>query len=149
MSLQGFERYWFNVLLMQLFKRAGLFSDEWEEGEFISTDNLLESFNYFDKRSLKYAPITSKDISDSLQKLCPSAIKDRQATNLGQRRGYVLPNIKTAKSEFEIAINCCINWDEVGSENAESNDPELEEIWESELAMFAMTCHITWQAQTQ
>lgn len=148
-SLQGFDRYWFNVLLTQEITKPGLMSEDWEEGTFITTEILISGLNQFDKRSLKYSPTTSKDVADAMQRLCPSARKDRQATTWGQRRGYVLPNIDIGKREFEGALNCRIDWDEVDSDNAESIDSELEEIWESELAMFAMTCHITWQAKTQ
>jgi len=149
MSLQGFDRYWFNALLTQEITKPGLMSEDWEEGAFITTEILISGLNQFDKRSLKYSPTTSKDVADAMQRLCPSARKDRQATTWGQRRGYVLPSIDIGKREFEVALNCRIDWDKVDSDNAESNDSELEEIWESELAMFAMTCHITWQAQTQ
>jgi hypothetical protein len=149
MSLQGFDRYWFNVLTTGSLSKYQSMSEEWGATGFVKTETIIGNYNEFDKRSLKYSPTTSKDVADALARLCPSAKKSRQSTGFGQHRGYVLPTLENSRREFEAVYNCRIDWDDVDSKNTKVVEPQLEEIWESELATFSMTCHITWQAQTQ
>jgi hypothetical protein len=149
MSLQGFDRYWFNVLTTGSLSKYQSMSEEWGATGFVKTETIIGNYNEFDKRSLKYSPTTSKDVADALARLCPSAKKSRQSTGFGQHRGYVLPTLENSRREFEALYNCRIDWGDVDSKITKVIEPQIEEIWESELATFATTCHITWQAQTQ
>jgi hypothetical protein len=109
LSLQGLNRYWYEVLA------AGYFNiryntSAWSSPRFVATNTILESYQEFDKRSQKFVPTVSKDIADTLARLCPSAKKGRQKDNFGQHRGYELPDLATARKEFEAAYHCNIDW---------------------------------------
>jgi len=153
MSLQGFDRYWFEVLMTgRIGYEKSNYSIQrdiyWEDHDFISSTDLVDQYQRFDKHSQKFAASITKDISDAIARLCPSAKKDRQTDHRSTKRGYVLPELSIARQEFEHAYNVTIDWDESAPEEELSLMSE-EPIWESDLAMFAMTCHELWQPQPQ
>jgi hypothetical protein len=118
-SLQGFERYWFEVL------SAGDFSGRddttqplhgWNTPTFMPTGLLLELYKEFNKNAQRYQTVQSADVVDAVIRLCKSAQADRQvykpsygATG-GQRRGLSLPDLATARQEFEVAMGGEVNW---------------------------------------
>jgi hypothetical protein len=112
LSLQGFDRYWFEVLLTETFERNPYSSTSWRDGVFIGTHAIMQGFQAFDKRSQRFTPTVSKEIADAVSRLCPSAQKDRQAVGTEQKRGYRLPTLQTARSEFEFAFKCKVEWDQ-------------------------------------
>ncbi|MCX7253109.1 MAG: hypothetical protein NTX83_02035 [Burkholderiales bacterium] len=120
----------------------------WEDQSFVSSNDLVDLYQRFDKHSQKFATSITKDIADAIARLCPSAKKDRQTDHRSTKRGYVLPEMSIARQEFEHAYNVVIDWDESAPEKELSLMSE-EPIWESDLAMFAMTCHELWQPQPQ
>ena len=150
MSLEGFDRYWFEVLTAGRFGYSTYlgttFDDCWTDSEFVATTQLLYFYQKHDKYSQKFKQTNSKDISDAISRLCPSAKKDRQTLKNNIKRGFHLPALSIARQEFERAYNLTIDWDDLatgmnGSAVIEMDSP----IWESELATFAMSCHLTWQ----
>lgn len=153
MSLQGFDRYWFEVLMTGRIgyeKSYYLTKNDicWEDHGFISSNDLVDQYQRFDRHGQKFGTSITKDIADAIARLCPSAKKDRQTDHRSTRRGYVLPELSVARQEFEYAYNVTIDWDE----SVPDEDPPLiseEPIWESDLAMFAMSCHELWQPQPQ
>ena len=117
LSLQGFDRYWYEVLVSEcLDTRDGTF-EAWSEPRFISTRSISAKYREFDSNGQRYAPTLSKEISDALSRLCPSAKHDRKKTSFRQERGYLLPDLAVARQEFEAAINCKLDW---GPSSAES-----------------------------
>ncbi len=114
-SLTGFERYWLEVL------HAGSISTtmgtviEWDEAVFISTKDLTNSYKEYDKNASRYNAIQSQQIAATLEKLCPSARSKREVIHAGslektQVRGYLLPSIGVARTEFESSIGCKLQW---------------------------------------
>ena len=135
-SLDGFERYWLEVLETGKIrtKPLGIYSScetEWEESIFISTQYILDSYSHYDKNASRYEPLQTQKIAATLQKICPSAKSIRIKNSLGkQERGYQLPSINLARSEFESAIKIQINWNNNIPENVEPDyegepDPDL------------------------
>ena len=112
LSLQGFDRYWFEVLMTETFEQNLYSSTSWRDGEFIGTHAILLGFQTFNKRSQRFTPTVSKEIADAVSRLCPSAQKDRQKIGAEQKRGYILPTLQTARSEFELAFKCKVEWDQ-------------------------------------
>lgn len=111
LSLQGLDRYFYEVLSTGCFD-VRYESDNWSDSRFVATKTLLEKYQDFDKRSQRFVPTGSKDIADAMARLFPSAHYDRLKNNFGQRRGYVLPDLATARKEFESAYRCNIDWND-------------------------------------
>jgi hypothetical protein len=142
-SLQGFDRYWFEVLMtgrfgvdISIYTRIEI---DWKDNEFISTNDLIQHYQKFNRHGQKFAVSITKDIADAIQRLCPSATKDRQTDNKSTKRGYLLPELSIARQEFEKAYNITIDWDDSVSPEEQPSLSTEEPIWESDLAMFAMT----------
>ena len=116
-SLTGFERFWFEVLQAGgftmrwdgLLQRRGFTS--WNHPIFIATESLIEAYKEYDKNATKYQPLQSQQLAIIIKTLCPTADSDRQ-TNLGkQERGYQLPDLVTARVEFEKSLGTSIEWE--------------------------------------
>ena len=140
-SLSGFDRFWCEVLMSGNFTFGQFNVDPWKLGDFVSTDKLVDDFNSYDKRSQKFAPTQSKEVSDAITRLCPSAVKARKVVNKSQQRGYKLPSLTTARQEFEHAYNCCIDWDDL--DDADNDETACDEAKpdEQQVAITATTCH--------
>lgn len=135
-SLDGFERYWLEVLETGKIrtKPLGIYSScetEWEEPIFISTQYIIDSYSHYDKTAGRYEPLQTQKIAATLQKICPSAksIRTKNSSNK-QERGYQLPSITLARGEFESAIKTRINWNNKSPESIERDyeeepDPDL------------------------
>ncbi len=110
LSLQGFDRYWFEVLMSEHFDMRDDMHDEWSGPRFISTKSISAKYREFDNRNQRYAPTLSKEIADAIAWLCPSAKQCRKSMNYGQARGYTLPDLAVARQEFESAYKCKVDW---------------------------------------
>ena len=118
-SLQGFERFWFEVLLAGNLtgtdKQVG-YSGDWIGPTFVSTNTLIENYMDHNKQAQKHQTVQSTDVNTVVRRLCPSAKPDRQTiTRFGhpspsQRRGLQLPDIATARREFESAMGGSVPW---------------------------------------
>ena len=112
-SLQGFDRYWYEVLVHGRFDSPVPYSRlPWPTHAFISSDYLIDNFHEFDKGSQRFATTQSREIAKAIERLCPSARKDRKTINKEQQRGYVLPDLATARLEFDKAYNFSTDWDD-------------------------------------
>jgi len=118
-SLQGFERYWYEVLLTGDFDvgiNQFISGIIWTNQIFMPTSDLVRSYTTFNKNAQRHQTIQSGDILATIHKLCPSAVNDRQLCNqIGQsnkvqKRGVQLPDLATARSEFEQVIGGEIQW---------------------------------------
>jgi hypothetical protein len=134
-SLDGFERFWLEVLETGKFRvkssYGSIYTTDWEDPIFIGTQSILDSYSFYDKNASRYEPLQTQKISVALKKICPSAQNDRVKSPFGnQERGYQLPSISIAKAEFEKAIKTSIDWNNqkpVIEEDkyAEEPDPDL------------------------
>ena len=97
LSLQGFDRYWFEVLMTETFDQSLFSSTSWRDGQFIGTHSIMQGFQAFDKRSQRFTPTVSKEIADAISRLCPSAQKDRQTIGTEQKARLHFSNPSNCK----------------------------------------------------
>jgi hypothetical protein len=112
-SLQGFDRYWFEVLTTGYFGCGQYSTNPWRLGDFIATRTMHKECIEYDKRAQRYASLQTSEISRALGRLCSSAKASRKTVQNSQHRGYVLPALSVARQEFEEAYNCKVDWGEV------------------------------------
>lgn len=110
-SLKGFSRFWFEVLTSgNLTGRHGLISD-WVQANFISTQALFNNYTNFDKKAEWYQTVQQNELSTELKRLCTSVRYDRQQDKQnGQRRGWWVPDLFSARREFEVYIGGPVQW---------------------------------------
>ncbi len=118
-SLQGVSRYWYEVLLAgDLDAGVNQFGSGtgWALQIFIPTSDLVRHYTTFNKNAQRHQTVQSGDVLSTIQKLCPSAVSSRQLfqqsgqANKVQKRGLQLPDLATARSEFERVIGGAIQW---------------------------------------
>jgi hypothetical protein len=109
-SLEGFDRYWFEVLQIGCFYTSGADHYQWHDGRFIETTTLRSNCEAFNRSVRQHRPLTEQDISRSVQKWCPSATRCRRKVHGTQQRGYDLPSLSVARQAFEVAIGSVIEW---------------------------------------
>jgi len=123
-SLPPIENFWFEALWKAEKSRINnlygisVNSEPWKNSTFWKSKDFLESLQFFSKSAQRYKTITSKNLEDNLIKICPS-IKKTRKSELGNRAwGYCLPNIETARSEFEQYLGGTkIEWPNLIEEN--------------------------------
>ncbi len=118
-SLQGVARYWYEVLLAGDFEAgvspAGT-ATVWAAQTFMPTSDLVRHYTTFNKNAQRHQTVQSADVVSTIQKLCPSAGAARQLCQRNglsgkvQKRGLQLPDLATARSEFERVIGGAIQW---------------------------------------
>lgn len=128
-SLDGFERFWLEVLETGKFrsKPMGTYSSsetDWDDSIFIPTELITDCYSHYDKNANRYKPIQTQKIAKTLEKICPSAENKRRSYEGKQKWGYILPSIQLARTEFESAIKTKINWN---NETPENIEPDYEE----------------------
>ncbi len=121
MSLQGFDRFWYEVLatgnLSGLGDTAGLVGGEWDQAAFVSTGSLITRYTTFNKNAQRHQTVQSQQVTHALRRLCPSARSDRQVCKqvplVGQARvrGFQLPELVKAREEFAAAMEAEIDWE--------------------------------------
>jgi hypothetical protein len=116
-SLAGFDRYWYEKLQSGDLRDCDWHSrNPWTEPRFISTKDIIRGYEEYDKNAGRYHPVQSQQIASSLEKLCPSATPARTTSdslgNKVQSRGYQLPSIGVARTEFEKIIGSKLQWDD-------------------------------------
>jgi hypothetical protein len=121
LSLEGFDRYVYEVLITGSLRGldTGATPDAagWDKEVFVSTNDLLTYYKEFDKNSQRYRPLQSNQVCAALSRLIPSVRPERrQQKSFGtaparQVRGFVLPGLDTARSEFAAAMGGSIPWD--------------------------------------
>lgn len=122
MSLQGFERYWYEVLISGSMSGTGVFNGfdpvEWETSIFVPTTTLIGQYTAFNKNAQRHQTVQSQQLGEILRRLCPSAQASRQAVQnysspgSGKRvRGFQLPDLEVARTEFGTAMGVAIGWE--------------------------------------
>lgn len=121
MSLEGFDRYLYEVLLTGSLSGADGDSPVdpcgWNKEVFVATTALMFHYKEFDKQAQRYRPIQSNQVGRALQRLIPSTKLGCRTTQAGgtakaeQKRGFTLPDLATARREFAAAIGGDLTWD--------------------------------------
>jgi hypothetical protein len=111
-SLTKFDRYWYEVLYTGNFTCCDVGLDNWEDSTFVATSALLGHYKEFDKQAGRYKSIQEAHVSEALKKLCPSVRAKRKMESNRQRRGFNLPDIKTARKEFAEYLGCPVEWED-------------------------------------
>ena len=84
---------------------------------FIPTACLVNEYVSFNKNAARYETVQSSDVMIAVKKLCPSAAPGRQLWSenkfgpKSQKRGIQLPDLLTARADFEKVMGGAIQWD--------------------------------------
>lgn len=117
-SLQGFERFWYEVLCSGDLKGSDSQNDPWATGKFISTNNLLDNYRDFNKSAEKYHALQVSQIHETLKRISPkvqTGIRESFTDwreKVYQRRGIRLPNLNDARSDFGTYIGESLVWED-------------------------------------
>ncbi len=124
-SLTGFDRFWFEILTTGfldgrqpsdssiLLGTSGL----WFDAIFVPSFRLAESYREFNKSGQRHQTVQIAEIVERVKRLCPSATTGRQSCPVssshpaGQHRGLKLPDLATARREFEYFLGGELAWD--------------------------------------
>jgi hypothetical protein len=113
-SLSGFDRYWHEVLQSSEFG-PGIHPDsldEWSAPCFISTSSLMAGWKNYERGQRVFATHQERDMHSAIKRLCPSVNGGRHKPKYGkQQRGYFLPALTVARTEFGHAIGAEVAWD--------------------------------------
>lgn len=111
MSLQGFDRWWFNAL-----DRGSLqaFLDEWPEH--VATSTLLAEFNNSERNPRQQ--LDERGLGGALLRVCPKATRKQKTKSDGARgcgkeprsRGYILPDLAQCRRDFETLMRAALDW---------------------------------------
>lgn len=110
-SLTGFKKYWYQVLYSELIDCYGDGFSEYQ-GDFVPSATLVGECNKALRHNTKNRSFGYVELKAYLAILCPSARTacKKPTGNTIQRRGYDLPPIDIARSEFEHALNVSVSW---------------------------------------
>lgn len=101
-SLDANVQWWHHCLAQ------GEISDGDGWPKFLSTEDALEALvKYTGGKSRKPSPLS---LANKLKELCPSVTQQQVTTGSSRKRGFVLPNIKRARSEFSSYMGGNLNW---------------------------------------
>lgn len=126
LSLTGFYRYWLEVLEGgELPTELGSFQPPpWTPDVFVSSNALLGGFRRYDRNAERYKPLQGTGLRKKLRDVCPGAKECRRA---GDRvRGYLLPDLATARTQFEVYLGSAWAWDTgdaLGGDSKPGNGP--------------------------
>lgn len=107
-SLEKFPRWWFDCL-----SRGHIRDHEADWPQFIGTSTLTTLFLESEKTVRSYKQLIDRDVVAFMSKLCPLAKRDQGMEGLNRRRGYLLPMLEVARSDFEKYIGDIVEWDEL------------------------------------
>jgi hypothetical protein len=128
-SLEGFSRFWFEVLTSgSLTGRPD--GQDWVNVLFTPTQQLLDNYTAFDRKAQWYRTVQQNQLVSDLKRLCSTARSDRQTDQFRiNRRGWWLPDLATARREFETFIGGAINWFEDVSPAPGFDATTLDHYW--------------------
>jgi hypothetical protein len=122
-SLQGFDRFWYEVLITGYLNGKGKVSqfdlgdDAWSVSRFVSSELLTDRYRDFNRVAQKHQTVQSSEVTIRVRELCPSAQPARQICRLPgvatprQKRGLELPDLVTARVDFEHVVGGKVPWD--------------------------------------
>lgn len=116
-SLVGVDKWWYSVLQTGELRTSNSHSSggslELSQAApiFFGTALLISSYETFAKaHALHNRSVTEKILKDQLKILCPTAIYTRKLQAGNQNRGYDIPPLPVARSEFEKFIGGALEW---------------------------------------
>ena len=113
-SLNGLDRYWCHVLTsaeLPLLNGGFGATKDWTSADiFVTTKGLHESYELYDRHGLRFERRTLQDVGAMIARLCPSAKYLRKTESGKQHRGYVLPDLDTARKEFAAVLGVEVSW---------------------------------------
>ena len=111
-SLNGFPRYWYEVLTLGYFDVGGREQSciDWTDPNFISSKSLFYYYKNFQNGKRLYDTIQFNEISNHIKKLCTQANSVRKCRNNSSERGYQLPSLIDARKSFENIIGTKKKW---------------------------------------
>jgi len=112
-SLQGFERYWYEVLTTGNKSGKSGWSQDWSNRVFIPTSELLDAYRNHQKNAEKYQTVQESQILQRIKTVCPSAVtgvRDKDRHN-NVRRGISVPTLEVARKEFADYIGEALTWE--------------------------------------
>ena len=111
-SLNGFPRYWYEVLTLGYFDVGGREQScmNWRDPNFISSNSLSYYYKNFQNGKRQYDTIQFNEIGNHIKKWCTQASSDRKCRNSSTERGYQLPSLIDARKSFENVMGRKITW---------------------------------------
>jgi len=116
-SLVGVDQWWYSVLQTGELQTSNSHSSgsslELRQAApiFFGTSLLISSYEAFARaHTLNNRSVTEKILKDRLKILCPTAIYTRKLQAGNQNRGYDIPPLPVARSEFEKFIGGALEW---------------------------------------
>ena len=86
------------------------FTNEWENAQFVSTNDLSRGYASHGSKSRQYVAVQSTEIKKGLAKWCPDPNYYRKKLVEKQERGDQLPSLDDARAAFEVTIGSKIDW---------------------------------------
>ena len=130
-SLQGFERYWYEVLCVGNFSLTDARDCIWGPSIFIPTKDLMEKYKEHNKNAERYQTLQASQIKAKLEVLCPSADVSAREKVLDHRggttvRGARVPNLSVARTEFADYLGEALIWesDDASQDELDSDDTD-------------------------
>jgi len=129
-SLEGFSRFWYEVLTAGSLTGHAEPVSPWVGTIFTPTGTLIDNYKNFNKRADWYRTVQQDDLTRELKRLCPSAKQTRhKEKHHPQRRGWQLPDLVSARRDFEIFIGGPVNWQEDISPDPGFDATTLDQYW--------------------
>jgi hypothetical protein len=111
-SLEGFDRYWFEVLQTGGFLPGSSLDElySWQAACFVPTSRLMAGWKEYEKGTRRYSAPQERHVHQALKRLCPSAKRDRQMNRSILERGKQVPALPDARAEFAQFMGGKIEW---------------------------------------
>ncbi len=117
-SLPSFERFWFGALWDGETYELRAYSNscshsEWQADYFWKSKDILEVYEHKSRAERYHTKLNGRDIAEAARKICPSAKLNRRMVSGDRANGYDLPDLATARTEFEAYLGGGISWPDV------------------------------------
>lgn len=113
-SLTGLERFWFDTLwngsTYSHGQYVGDLESEWIAGKFWQSEDIINAYKKRYPTAQRYDPANGRELSETLKRICPSAINLRRQIGGDRRYGYDLPALNVAREEMEAYLGGSISW---------------------------------------
>jgi hypothetical protein len=107
-SLTGFDEYYYSRLLSGI--QIGAYGTPWADPTFVSTHALTDDCKSHASGRSRPWDMSTQSLVSRLKELCPSATYTRITSNNQQKRGFSLPSLDVARTEFCDAMGVRPDW---------------------------------------
>ena len=130
-SLQGFERYWYEVLCVGNFSLLDARECQWGPSTFIPTKDLMDKYKEHNKNAERYQTLQASQIKAKVAALCPSAkvgVREKSRDHRGERqfRGTRVPALEVARKEFADYLGEALTWESDDASQHELNSGDTD-----------------------